>query len=249
MKTLYLDLTAGAAGDMLSGALYGLCPDRDALLDALRSLPLPGLEIVPEPLEGGVHLAVTFHGQEEHETRPHHHHPHRTLAGVLRSLRALPLPAPVRKDASAVYELLAQAEAKAHGVPVAEIHFHEVGMDDAIVDIVATSLLLHSLAPDQVLATPVATGSGTVRCAHGELPVPAPATAHLLKGIPTVPGPASGELCTPTGAALLKYFVDRFETLPAPLHPSYGYGRKRFETHRNAVAAWLVEMVTGPDSV
>ncbi len=234
---LYIDASAGASGDMLMGALYGLCPGRDDFLAAMNALPLPGLALRPEPREGGVHMAVTLHGHEEDARE--HTHTHRTLGSVLEMLRSFPLPAKVREDARAVYTLLADAEAKAHNAPVAEIHFHEVGMDDALAEIAGVSLLVSTLAPDEIVCSPVATGSGTVRCAHGELPVPAPAAAALLEGIPTFPGPGTGELCTPTGAALLKYFATRFEALPAPEAPALGYGSRSFATHRNALGAWL----------
>ena len=238
MKTLYLDASAGASGDMLMGALYGLCPDRPAFLAAMAALPIPGLALHPEPREDGVHLAVTLHGHEEGE-HTGHSHPHRTMAEVLATLRAFPLPPAVLDHACAVYEALAGAEAKAHGRPVAEIHFHEVGMDDALADIAGVSLLLDRLSPDEIVCTPIAVGSGTVRCAHGELPVPSPATANLLDGLPTVPGPGTGELCTPTGAALLRHFVRRFEQVSAPATAVYGYGSRRFATHKNALGAWL----------
>ncbi len=238
MKILCLDASAGASGDMLMGALYGLCTDRPAFLAAMNALPLPGIELYPEPLADGFHMLVTFHGREE-GTHPGHHHPHRKLSGVLDIIRAFPLPPSVLENACAVYQELAGAEAKAHGEPVAEIHFHEVGMDDAIADITGVSLLLDGLAPGKIVCSPIAVGSGTVRCAHGELPVPAPAAANLLEGLPTVPGPGTGELCTPTGAALLRHFVHHFETLAAPANAVYGYGKRRFETHRNAVGAWL----------
>ena len=238
MKTLYLDASAGASGDMLMGALYGLCPDRPAFLAAMAALPIPGLALHPEPREDGVHLAVTLHGHEE-GSHTGHSHPHRTLAGVLATLRAFPLPPAVLDHACAVYDARAGAAAKAHGQPVAEIHFHEVGMDDALADIAGVSLLLDRLSPDEIVCTPIAVGSGTVRCAHGELPVPAPATANLLDGLPTVPGPGTGELCTPTGAALLRHFVRRFEPVTAPDTAVYGYGSRRFATHKNALGAWL----------
>jgi len=237
MKILYIDASAGAAGDMLMGALYALSPGRDAFLTAMNALPLPGLELRPEPEADGVHLSVRFHGMEE-DGAPHTH-THRTLSEVLSLIRALPLPAPVREDACAVYALLAGAEAEAHGVPVGAVHFHEVGMDDAIADISGVSLLLHELAPDEIVCSPVAVGSGTVRCAHGELPVPAPAAAALLRGLPACPGPGPGELCTPTGAALLRHFVTRFGELPEPDAPSLGYGSRRFPARRNAVRVWL----------
>ncbi len=240
MKTLYIDASAGAAGDMLMGALYALSPGREAFLTAMNALPFPGLSIQPEPEKDGVRLAVRFHGLEEGEAP--HVHAHRNLDDVLSLIQALPLPAPVLADTRAVYELLAGAEAGAHGVPVGAVHFHEVGMDDAIADIAGVGLLLHGLAPDEIVCSPIAVGSGTVHCAHGELPVPAPATVALLRGLPTVPGPGRGELCTPTGAALLRHFVTRFaQALPAPEqdNTAMGYGSRRFPTHENAVRVWL----------
>ena len=248
MKHLYLDVTAGCAGDMLMGALYGLCPDRDAFLKAMDSLKLPGLSLRPEAAEDhgrqGVHMAVTFHGAEEaeqvHSHDHHNHHEHRTLSDVLARIAAFPLPAAVRKDAAAVYRLVAEAEARAHQAPVAAVHFHEVGMNDAIADVVGVSWLFHAIEPDAVTASVIAVGGGTVRCAHGELPVPAPATAYLLEGLPTVHGPAHRELCTPTGAALLRHFVTAFGPLPETEGPwSLGFGTRRFSTHCNAVAARL----------
>lgn len=239
MKTLFLDTSAGASGDMLMGALYGLCANRSAFLSTMNALPLPGIEVCPEPQKDGVHMSVTFHGHGE-ETHSGHHHSHRKLSDVLAMLRAFPLPPTVLENACAVYETLAEAEAKAHGEPVSEIHFHEIGMDDAIADITGVSLLLDGLSPCEIVCTPIAVGSGTVNCAHGELPVPAPATANLLEGLPNVPGPGTGELCTPTGAALLRHFVHRFETFTAPANAVYGYGSRRFATHKNAVGVWLL---------
>jgi uncharacterized protein (TIGR00299 family) protein len=142
----------------------------------------------------------------------------------------------------AVYNLLAQAESHVHGVPVDRIHFHEVGELDALADITAVCLLIHKLQPTQILASPVHVGSGTVRCAHGILPVPAPATAELLKGIPIYSGEIRGELCTPTGAALLKHFVREFVSMPAmiPTAIGYGMGKKDFPI-ANCIRAILGE--------
>ncbi len=150
----------------------------------------------------------------------------------------------------AVYGLIAEAESHAHGVPVTEIHFHEVGTMDAIADVAAVCLLMDRLAPDQVLASPVHVGSGTVRCAHGILPVPAPATAYILKDVPIYGGRIRGELCTPTGAALLKHFVDRFGDMPVMRVQSIGYGmgRKDFEA-ANCVRAILGETGDTTDMV
>lgn len=152
------------------------------------------------------------------------------------------IPQQVREDAQAVYELIAQAESHAHGRPVEEIHFHEVGTLDAVTDVVAVCWLIHDLAPQKILASPVHVGSGQVRCAHGILPVPAPATAHILQGVPTYGGSVQGELCTPTGAALLKHFVQAFG--PSPVMRvekiGYGMGKKDFEA-ANCVRAMLGE--------
>ncbi len=251
MNQLFLDVTAGAAGDMLMGALYALCPEPEAFLHTMHTLGLPGIQICPEPAEDhgicGVRMHVRFHGAEESHSdpSPHHHHSgshtHHTLAEVLSQIRSFPLPAPVLDDACAVYRLIAGAEARAHGRPVAEVHFHEVGMLDAVADVTGVCLLLHQLRPLRVTATPVAVGSGSVRCAHGVLPIPAPATAFLLEGLPTAPGPSSGELCTPTGAALLRHFVQAFGPVPAEGgQVGRGMGARRFPGHCNAVTARLV---------
>ena len=137
------------------------------------------------------------------------------MTDITRLLEELPLPAAARENALAVYGLLARAEGKVHGKPVEHIHFHEVGSLDAVADITAVCLLLHELAPARILASPVGVGGGVVRCAHGLLPVPAPATAELLNGVPILGGGAEGELCTPTGAALLRHFAKEFGPLPA----------------------------------
>ena len=148
----------------------------------------------------------------------------------------------VKSDAKAVYALIANAESQAHGVPVNEIHFHEVGTMDAVADVVSVCLLMEELAPEEVVASPVHVGSGHVRCMHGVLPVPAPATAMILKDVPTYGGRVQGELCTPTGAALLKHFVTRFGDRPLMRTKAIGYGmgKKDFE-QANCVRAFLGE--------
>ncbi len=215
----------------------------------------------------GTHFSVKIHGEEEisqdvslHETdseaysHNHNHahdplshghdhshsHTHHSLPRILALLDGLSLPEKVREDAKAVYRLLGDAESRVHGTPMEEIHFHEVGTMDAVGDIVAVCLLFHEIAPEEVLASPVHVGSGSVHCAHGILPVPTPATALLLQGIPFCGGPVSGELCTPTGAALLRYFVSRFEEKPIMTVETIGYGlgQKDFE-QANCLRAFL----------
>ena len=231
MKTLYFDLSMGAAGDMLAAALFQLVPEPERLLARINGLGLPGVEVQLVPAEKcgiqGLRYEVLVHGQEEQEHHEHHGHHLHDIEAILAGSA---LPEAVRADALAVYRLLAQAESKAHGCPVEEIHFHEVGQLDAIVDIVTVCLLMDVLKPELVCASPVHVGSGTVRCAHGVLPVPAPATAELLKGIPCYSGEIRGELCTPTGAALLRHFVKDFGPMPEMRveHLGNGMGSKDF---------------------
>lgn len=259
MKVIYLDYSMGAAGDMLMAALYELLEDKQAFLDMMRSLGLPGIEISAEPAVKcgitGTHMKVLVHGSEEldalhdhlhehaHEhSHDHEHHHHTGLHEIEHLLSHLDLPQTVRDDALAVYHRIAEAESKVHGRPVDQIHFHEVGTLDALADVVGVCLLMHLLAPEKVYASSVHVGSGQVRCAHGILPVPAPATALLLAGVPIYGGVIQGELCTPTGAALLTHFVTKFGELPAMrlLKSGYGMGTKDFPA-ANCVRAMLGE--------
>ena len=141
-----------------------------------------------------------------------------------------------------MYDAIAQAEAKAHGCPVGDVHFHEVGALDAVADVVGVCYALYLLQPEQILASPVHVGSGTVRCAHGIMPVPAPATANLLSGVPIYGGTVRGELCTPTGAALLTHFAQSFGPMPVMTAQAVGVGigTKQFE-QANCVRAFLGE--------
>lgn len=183
------------------------------------------------------------HSHEHSHSHDHHHdHSHRSLHDIHHIIDDLKLPEAVRTDILAVYRLIAEAESKAHDKPVSEIHFHEVGTMDAIADIASVCLLLHKLAPDQIIASPIHVGSGQVKCAHGILPVPAPATAYILKDIPIYSSSIQGELCTPTGAALLKHFVTRFDQMPlmTPASTGYGMGTKDFPA-ANCVRAILGE--------
>lgn len=216
-------------------------------------------------LPGHVHDHPHDHGHDHHHDHdpdhPHDHdhghshehshtHHHAGMHDIQHIVSHLQVPEEVRRNVLEVYGLIAQAESHAHGVPVEEIHFHEVGTMDAIADVTAVCLLMHRLAPDQVLCSPVHVGSGQVRCAHGILPVPAPATAHILQGVPTYGGEIAGELCTPTGAALLKHFVTRFG--PAPVmrveRTGYGMGTKDFPA-MNGLRAMLGETEETGDEI
>lgn len=284
MKTLYLECTMGAAGDMLTAALLELTEDRQAFIDKMNALGLPGVTVAAEPAVKcgitGTHMKVTVngaeeesedvydghhhdhhhdhdHGHEHHHDHDHehhhdhdhdhhhdheHHHHHASVADIEALIDGLKVSDKVKADAKAVYALIADAESRVHGRPVSEIHFHEVGTMDAAADVIGVCLLMEQLAPEQVIASPVHTGSGHVHCAHGILPVPAPATALLLEGIPSYGGQVKGELCTPTGAALLRYFASRFGDRPvmATAAVGYGMGKKDFE-QANCLRAFLGE--------
>ncbi len=254
MKTLYLDCSMGAAGDMLAAALLELLPDRQAFLDRFHALGIPGVAVSAEPSVKcgvtGTHFRVSVNGTEEDEhlhehhdhEHEHHHHPHSGMHEITHIVEDMHLDPAVESDVLAVYRSIAEAESRVHGEPIDHIHFHEVGTMDAVADVTAVCLLMHEISPDAVVASPVNVGGGTVRCAHGILPVPAPATALLLRDIPMYGGTIQSELCTPTGAALLRHFVTRFGAMPLMRGAAYGYGMgsKNFE-QANCVRAILGE--------
>ena len=195
------------------------------------------------------------HGHDHHHHHHHHHHHdhhhHSGLHDIEHIVRDhLPLPDRVREDVMAVYGLIAQAESHVHGVPVQDIHFHEVGALDAVADVTAVCLLMNELSPDEVVVSPVHVGSGQVNCAHGVLPVPAPATAYILRDVPIYGGEIRGELCTPTGAALLKHFAARFGDMPVMKTRAIGYGMGKKDFPRaNCVRAMLGESLEQTDRV
>lgn len=248
MKTLYLECAMGASGDMLMGALYELCPEKERFLREMNAL-LPGVAVAAEPARrqgiAGTHMRVTVRGQEEGQDRRHghgHRHEHRSLADICALIDRFALPRPVREKAKEVYALIARAEGAAHGADAGEVHFHELGALDAVADVTGVCRLMSLLAPDAVCASPVAVGSGTVHTAHGLLPAPAPATARLLTGAPITAGDVEGELCTPTGAALLRTFAGSFGPMPAGtvLACGYGCGTKDFP-RANCLRAFLLD--------
>ena len=266
MKTLYLECAMGAAGDMLMAALLELIPDKQAFIEKMNGLGLPGVHVETEQAVKcgitGTHMKVTVNGEEEEsqDVHAHHHghdhehhhdhdhdhdhsrHHHATVADIEGIINGLNVSEKVKADAKAVYGLIAEAESRVHGHPASEIHFHEVGTLDAVADVVGVCLLMEAIGAEKIAASPVHVGSGHVRCMHGILPVPAPATALILTGIPTYGGQVQGELCTPTGAALLRHFVSSFGDRPvmATAAIGYGMGKKDFE-RANCVRAFLGE--------
>lgn len=284
MRTLYLDLGMGAAGDMLTAALYELLDDekKKVFIEKINSLGHGELCITPEPAEKcgirGTHMRVTISGMEEHEhmhehdhdhehghdhehehdhehghghdhdhEHEHHHgHHHSGMADIEAIISGADLPDGVKSSAMAVYRLIAEAESAAHGKPVTEIHFHEVGALDAMADVTGVCLLMDMLGAERVIASPAAAGFGHVHCAHGILPVPAPATAYIMRGAPIYAGEFEGELLTPTGAALIRHFVTEFGNMPLmkPEAIGYGMGTKDFP-RANCVRAVLGD--SGPE--
>lgn len=248
MKTLYLECHNGAAGDMLLAALYELCPDRSAALALLNSLGLDGhgvqyeAESATDHAVTGTHMHVMVHGCEEGHN--HHEQPnHQGLEDIYAVLDGLHASAWVREQAKAVYRAIADAESAVHAQAVDQVHFHELGALDAVADVAGFCALLELLGPDRIACSPVAVGSGQVHCAHGVLPVPAPATVRLLEGVSITTGVCPGELCTPTGAALLQHFAQDFGPMPSMrlLRSGVGFGGKRFEETLNAVRAFWGE--------
>lgn len=185
-----------------------------------------------------------------HEHSHEHEHTHNSMNDIELIISYLDIPSKVREDILAVYGLIAEAESHVHGRPVTDIHFHEVGTMDAIADVTAACMLMDELSPDEVVVSPVHVGSGHVRCAHGILPVPAPATAYILQGVPIYGGSVQGELCTPTGAAILKYFATRFGDMPMMKTQAIGYGMgKKDFGMANCIRAMLGETEDKADTV
>lgn len=255
----------GAAGDMLAGALVSLLSkeEQESFIKMINNIGVDGVKVsLSDDAKCGIvgkHFKVEIDGVEEHshdvhehehhheheqEHGHHHEHHHHGKGPFPKELEAVAEKLDCPNDIQKVYELLAEAEAKVHGKYVSEIHFHEVGMKDALIDIASVVYLMNKLKVDKVVVSPVNVGFGKVKCAHGILPVPAPATAELVKGIPTYAGRFEGELLTPTGAALLKYYADEFSYQPLMnvIKCGYGTGNKNFES-ANVVKAVLGEVI------
>lgn len=246
-KILYFDCQSGISGDMSVAALLDLGVDRQALQTLLETLNIDGyrLEITSKQVHGikGTDFNVIL--DSEHHHGHHHHAPHRNLDDIVKIINQSKIPEKAKLMSREIFEIVAVAEAKVHDKPVDQIHFHEVGAVDSIVDIVGVSICMTLLEVDKVFASPLHLGSGFVKCAHGTLPVPAPATAEILKGIPAYATDLKGELVTPTGAAIIKVLASDF--IPQPLMKiekiGYGTGKKEFGI-LNALRVFFGEMVS-----
>jgi len=253
MRTLYIDCSMGCAGDMLTAALLELHPDKDDFLSRMNAA-LGGKAVLLASSDSkcglrGTHVTVLINGDEEGE-KTHHHHEHTSITEIMAFIDSVPLDEAIRINAKKVYSIIAEAESRVHGHPMENVHFHEVGSLDALADVLSVCALMHELAPERILASEVNVGSGTVRCAHGVLPVPAPATELILRGVPIYSGQIKSELCTPTGAALLKFFVLEFGAMPTMQieNAGCGTGKKDFEC-ANVVRAFIGETTDEGDRI
>src|SRR5262245_49393522 len=220
-RTLYLDCFAGASGDMLVGAMLDCGLDFELLRRDLLKLGVEGYELSLRRVDRSgissakfdVHLTGETHSREHHHNHehphwehPHGHHPqshHRALSEIKRIISSSNLSDPVKHRAQAIFQRIGEAEAKIHDVPIEAVHFHEVGAIDSIVDIVGACVAFDALKIERIISSPLHVGSGVFQCAHGTYPVPGPATAELLKGVPIYSKDVEGELVTPTGAAII----------------------------------------------
>lgn len=248
MKTLFLECNMGAAGDMLMAALWELTEDKETALECIHSIGLPHTCIsFDNTVTCGISCTkahVVIAGEEESHNHTHNaSHHHFTLSDVYEIIDGLNISDNVKEKSKSVYNIIAAAESKVHNTDVSMVHFHELGMLDAIADVVVCCFLIEGLNADKIVVSPINVGSGTVRCAHGLVPVPAPAAAQILIGIPYYKSNIDGELCTPTGAAILKAFADDFSDMPEMTVKSIGYGAgsKEFE-QANCIRAFFGEI-------
>ncbi|HEX3031444.1 MAG TPA: nickel pincer cofactor biosynthesis protein LarC [Bacillota bacterium] len=220
MKQLYFDCPTGAAGDMLLSSLLDAGVDEGALRASLARLPLADytLKIGKTNKKGLSGTSLTVLPGESHQ------HCHRHLADILELISQAGLSPWATNLAGTVFRRLAEAEAKVHGTSPERVHFHEVGGVDSIIDIIGFIVALELLAPDRITCSPLPVGNGFVKCEHGLIPVPAPATLELLKGIPLKESDLTGELVTPTAAALLSTVVQEWTSFPALTVDAVGYG-------------------------
>ena len=209
MTVLHFDCFSGASGDMIVGALVDLGVDQAEVRAALAQMRVEGLSVSFDPVRRGGMAATHFRVHASGDQK------HRALSDILALLQGSELPEPVIRTAHQVFRRLCEAEARLHGVAVDEVHMHEVGAVDSIADVVAAAFCLHRLSPQRITVSALPTGTGTVECEHGTLPVPAPATLELLRGAPVYAGNVEGEMVTPTGAAILTTVAHEFGALPA----------------------------------
>ncbi len=246
MKLAYFDCFSGAAGDMILAALIDAGLPADELRDTLNALPIDGYDLTIERVTKQGFAATRFDVVLT-DTKPQ---PHRHLSDIEKIIRASSLSDAVQDRALSVFNRLAKAEAEVHGTDIQKVHFHEVGAVDAIIDIVGASFAVERLGIERIVCSPLPTGSGTVRCQHGVMPVPAPATALLIKNVPIAATDETGELLTPTGAAILTEFAETFGSMPAMSITAIGTGTgtREGQTRPNILRVLLGESAESAES-
>ena len=260
MRTLYLDCYAGIAGDMFIGALLNLIPNPEIIKDEIAKIHaldpdeykiiiehttkngIAGLNFDVTPRNRNNHLHHDTDGHEHEHAHEHAHH-HRHLSDIEAMITGSGLSQRVKREVLRAFSMLAEAEAHVHGTTPDKIHFHEVGAVDSIIDIAGAFVLMEMLGWPRVICSPVNVGSGTVNCAHGTLPVPAPAAEYLLRGIPVFSAGSPMERTTPTGALLVKILADGFSTMPPGkiVASGFGLGNRESEDMPNALRAVMLE--------
>jgi pyridinium-3,5-bisthiocarboxylic acid mononucleotide nickel chelatase len=224
-QTLYLDCFSGASGDMLIGALIDCGLDFDLLRDELKKLGVAGYELSLTRVDrSGISAAKFDVHLHSHDHDHEHQHQHRHLSEIERIIESSKLADGIKKRANTIFRRLGEAESKIHNIPIEAVHFHEVGAIDSIVDIVGACIGLDALKIGRIVASPLHVGSGTFKCAHGVYPVPGPATAELLRGVPIYSKDIEGELVTPTGAAIISTLASGYGPMPMMTTERIGYG-------------------------
>ena len=241
MKIAYFDCFAGAGGDMIAASLIDAGLDREFLAAQLNTLGIEGLKVEIEPDKQSCIAALTFHPIAPQQKT------HRHLSDITEMIKESGISSTAKENAVAIFKLLGHAEAAVHGKELNEVHFHEVGAVDSIVDIVTVSIAIDALKIDKVICSPFSVGGGTIKIAHGVMPAPAPATVEILKQAkaPIAGGPVCAELLTPTAAAILTYFADDFAPLPPMTIDKIGYGAgsMKFESLSNILRVIIGESV------
>jgi len=243
MKTLYFDCFAGASGDMILGAAVAAGVDPEFLRQQLSLLPISGFSVQFETVNRSGLSATYARVETAHE------HSHRSLADIKELIHGSDLSAAVKERAVQIFTRLAEAEARVHNEPIDHVHFHEVGALDAIVDVVGAAICFDALQIERFVCSPLHVGSGMVKMAHGQFPIPPPAVAELLKGVPFYATEIKGELLTPTGAAIITTVCSEYGPIPEMKTEATGYGAgtREYQDFPNVLRVMLGETTSSTD--
>ena len=223
LRTAYFDCYSGISGDMILGALVNLGVNINDIRKALKKIDLKGYKLQAKKIQRNG-LSSTQIIIDIEKPKSQHSHPHRSFSNIRKLIEQSGLPSKVKINSIEIFKRIAKVEAQIHNTTIEKIHFHEVGGIDSIVDIVGGVWAIESLKLDRIFSSPLNVGEGFVDCAHGRLPVPAPATLKLLKGIPIFSTGVKTELTTPTGAAMIGFYAEEFQSMPTMIISGDGYG-------------------------